>query len=324
MPVVIAYALGYRFDESWRLRKTGGLYVTSDITGSEIRLDNRLIKTTNLLQGGAFIDNLSPGKYKVSVLKENYLPWEKTLEVHSQLVAETKALLVPEKGNTKVLAQGNFLGLESSLYNPLLAFSEKKGPENIVRWFLLDKGEFLTDTGQLVKYAHTFEIVRWLPRGAVLALDGKSKRISFDLNAKTASIVPLGDEPPSKSEEEKKLISERLDSRNFIRAEYSENGGMLKASWLENTIYPYYFSKPEEILVQNKKIRDFEFYPGRGDALIVSYDNGVWTLEIDARGGRIIQPIYKGKEPEFGIPSGQDGIYVLDAGNLIGVKLTLE
>ena len=99
---------------------------------------------------------------------------------------------------------------------------------------------------------------------------------------------------------------------------------MLKASWLENTIYPYYFSKPEEILVQNKKIRDFEFYPGRGDALIVSYDNGVWTLEIDARGGRIIQPIYKGKEPEFGIPSGQDGIYVLDAGNLIGVKLTLE
>src|SRR3989344_4761257 len=48
MPVVIAYALGYRFDESWRLRKTGGLYVTSDITGSEIRLDNRLIKTPKL------------------------------------------------------------------------------------------------------------------------------------------------------------------------------------------------------------------------------------------------------------------------------------
>ncbi len=324
MPVVIAYAIGYRFDDSWRLRKTGGLYVTSDITGSEIRLDDKLVKTTNLLQGGVFIDNLSPGKYKISVQKENYLSWEKELRVESQLVTEAKALLVPEKDNTKVLIRGNFFGLESSDYNPLLVFSEKKGSENIVRWFLPQEGEFLTDTGQLVKYVGMFEIVRWLPRGVVFTLDGKSKRISFDFSAKTASIIPVGNEPPFKSDEEKKIINERLDNRNFVQAEYSEDGKILKASWLENTIYPYYFSKPEEILIRDKNIRNFEFYPGRSDAIIASYDNGIWSLDIDVRGGRIIQPIYKGKEPEFVIPYGLNDIYALDAGNLISIKLALD
>jgi len=324
MPIVIAYALGYRFDDSWRLRKTGGLYVTSDITGSQIHLENKLIKTTNLLQSGAFIDNLSPGIYKISVSKENYLLWEKSLEVQSQLVTETKALLIPKKNNAKVIIQGNFFGLESSIYNPVLIFTERKENEKIVRWFLPSEKEFLTDTGPLVKYSKTFELIRWLPRGIVLSLDGKSKRITFDLGAKTASIVPLEDEPSSKSEEEKVALNERLDSRKFIKAEYTENGGILKTSWLENTIYPYYFSGPEEILIRDKKIRNFEFYPGRSDALIVAYDNGIWALEIDGRQGRIIQPIYKGKEPEFKIPYGLNGIYLIDAGNLIVINLTLE
>ncbi len=324
MPVVIAYSLGYRFDDSWRLRKTGGLYVTSDITGSEIFLDDRLMKTTNLLQSGTFIDNLSPGSYKITILKKNYLSWEKTLEVRSQLVTESKALLIPEKDNTKVIAQGNFFGLESSIYNPLLLFSEDKGEKKIVRWFLPVEGEFIRDTGPLVKYDDTFELVRWLPRGVVLSLDGKIRRIAFDLGAKTATIIPLGDELPSKNDVEKEALNARLDDRKFVRAEYLENEGILKASWLENTIYPYYFSDLDEILIHDKKIRDFEFYPGRSDALIAAYGNGIWALEIDKRGGRNIFSIYKGREPEFKIPYGLDSIYALDAGNLISIKLALD
>lgn len=324
VPIVIAYALGYRFDDSWRLRKTGGLYVTSDISGSKIYLDNKLVKTTNLFQGGAFIDNLTPGNYMISVSKENYLPWEKKLNVESQLVSEAKALLIPDKGNAIVSVQGNFFELESSVYDPVLLFSEKKGNENIVRWFLPNEKEFLTDIGQLVKYNKTFEVVRWLPRGVVLALDGKGKRIEFDLGAKTAAIIGMGNESSLKSEEEKRAIGERLDDRRFVSTSYTESEKILRVLWLENTIYPYYFSGPEEILIRDKKIRNFEFYPGRSDALIAAYDNGIWAIEIDGRGGRNIQPIYKGSEPEFIISNNFDDIFVLDAGNLIEIKLILE
>ena len=70
MPVVIMYSLGYRLDENFKLKKTGGIYISSDFTGSEIFLDDKLIKKTNLLQNGVFIDNLSPRTYEILVLNE--------------------------------------------------------------------------------------------------------------------------------------------------------------------------------------------------------------------------------------------------------------
>src|SRR3989338_6444093 len=66
VPVTILYALGYRVDPDFSLRKTGGLYISSTFTGSEIFVDKNLQRKTNLLQSGAFIANADKWKNSFS------------------------------------------------------------------------------------------------------------------------------------------------------------------------------------------------------------------------------------------------------------------
>src|SRR5207248_3293279 len=39
--------------------------------------------------------NLSPGKYKVEILKDGYFPWVKTISVQKEVVSKAEALLFP-------------------------------------------------------------------------------------------------------------------------------------------------------------------------------------------------------------------------------------
>src|SRR3989344_1603003 len=81
VPVTVLYSLGYRFDRNFVLRKTGGLYIASDVSGSEIFINGELERRTNLLQSGVFVQNLAPNRYKVLVAREGYLGWSKELQI---------------------------------------------------------------------------------------------------------------------------------------------------------------------------------------------------------------------------------------------------
>ena len=90
---------------------------------------------------------------------------------------------------------------------------------------------------------------------------------------------------------------------------------------------PYFFcddkSCSDKILIFNSRspIRNIDFYPKRKDAVIIAVQNGIFALEIDGRGGRNIQPIYKGKEPIFTIYQNESSIYILEEDKLIEIKL---
>ena len=236
VPVTALYSLGWRLDDAWNLKRTGGLYAAADISGTEIFVNGELQKRTNLLQSGAFVDNLAPGKYRVAVLHKDYLAWTKELEVFSQLVSEARALLVPRNTNGEVLS--------------------KEEHNSIVALF-----------------------------------------------------------------KEEKMILERLDSREASKVTWDDENKILKATWLRDTPPPYYFSSLEEILVSGKEVRNFEYFPRRRDAALAAFDNGIWAVEFDSRGGRIIQPIYKGKSPDFVLFPGENQLYILDDGILIRASL---
>ncbi|MBI2024081.1 hypothetical protein HYT00_01700 [Candidatus Giovannonibacteria bacterium] len=320
MPVVMLYALGYRLDDTWQLRKTGGINITSDITGSEIFLNGQLKKTTNLLQKDVFIDNLAPGKYEIQVLANGYLPWVKKLEVFSQLVTEVRPLLIPSDSNLEIILRGQFSELRASPYDSLVYLSEEKDNEKILRWFLPKTREFLSDTGPLLKYKKSFELVRWLPGGAVFNIDGKVRRVLFNLGKRTVSAVPIGDESPLKNGEELAQVFEKNDPRDAVQLKYSPSDKNMEATWIAETIRPHYFSSTTETLILNKTFRNFDFFPERRDAVIAAYDNGVWAIEIDSRGGRLIIPIYKGKNPDFILLPDSRNIYILDDRILIEVS----
>ena len=121
---------------------------------------------------------------------------------------------------------------------------------------------------------------------------------------------------------------ERFTNRDRERLWWNVKEEKLRIEWLaDESSLPYFFcddlSCKTELFILNPKtlIRNADFYPGRKDIIIASYDNAVYAIEIDSRGQRVIQPIYKGKEPIFTTYKNEKAIYVFDDNNLIEINL---
>ncbi len=83
-------ARGYRlyFSEG-KMKGTGLLVVNSFPTGAQVYVNDTLLTATdNTL-------NLNPGTYKIKIIKDGYLPWEKNLKLEKELVTQTNTLLFP-------------------------------------------------------------------------------------------------------------------------------------------------------------------------------------------------------------------------------------
>lgn len=324
VPVSVLYVLGYRLDEDFRLRKTGGLYISSPVTGSEISIDKKMRKRTSILQSGVFAQSLAPRAYKISVMKEKYRTWEKELRVLPQAVTEARALLVPQDPNAEVLFRGKFIRMHASPTEPVFLLIERREKDSMPVFYLPKTNEFLSfeaspalSTPVSKKSA---EIIRWRQGGIMLLLNGKPRRFSFDFSRRSFRAVPLGGESARKTLND--IIAERArtDTREFTKVAFDPERRELRAFWLPDQLLPYYFQASEELLAK-ADVRSFEFYPGRRDAVVAAFDNGIWAMELDSRGGRIIQPIYKGKEPTLAVVPGGRELYTLDDGVLMKIFL---
>jgi len=88
--LAINYAKGnYRLTQDGFVEETGLLSANSSPTGAQVLIDNKLITATD--------DTiyLEPGTYQIKIVKDGYTPWEKTMTIEKELVAQTNALLFP-------------------------------------------------------------------------------------------------------------------------------------------------------------------------------------------------------------------------------------
>lgn len=89
--VAIFLVKGYSFStKDGRLVGTGILSVTSMPDGASVYIDGHLTTATNTT-----LSSLQPRKYKLKIVKEAFIPWEKEVEVTEGLVTEVKATLFP-------------------------------------------------------------------------------------------------------------------------------------------------------------------------------------------------------------------------------------
>ncbi len=92
-PLAIFYSQGYRFDfRNKKFIKTGGLFLKTVPRQTDVYLDGKFKKKTDILFGEAFLNNLIPKKYEITIKKEGYFSWEKNLEVKSGTVTEAKEI----------------------------------------------------------------------------------------------------------------------------------------------------------------------------------------------------------------------------------------
>lgn len=89
--IAILFAKGYTFSaKEKRIVGTGIMTVSSEPDAASVYLDGHLSTATN-----ATISSLPPKTYSVKVIKEGFIPWEKSVAVKEGLVTDLKVTLFP-------------------------------------------------------------------------------------------------------------------------------------------------------------------------------------------------------------------------------------
>ena len=111
----------------------------------------------------------------------------------------------------------------------------------------------------------------------------------------------------------RKLVVERVD-------------GKLRITWAGNIeSKPSYFCQNEDckseiFITPNSELKSFDFFPGRGDLIIMSLVDGIYVSEIDDRSAQNIQKLYSGENVDFRIQGG-DTIFLQKGTKYYSVSL---
>lgn len=117
-------------------------------------------------------------------------------------------------------------------------------------------------------------------------------------------------------------------SADGIELYLDEERLVLSARWLGlGDSVPYFFCDDSSckreitVLTSKSQIKSFDFYPGKNDALIVAVQDGIYAIELDSRGQRMLFPVYKGRSPVSIVYGGEKSVYVFDEDSLAEIKL---
>lgn len=108
VPLVVGYALGYRFDFTrGGVVRTGALLVETEPGGAAVFIDGVLTKHTgSILNATALVRDLAPRVHRVRIEKAGYRSWEKDLEIQSAIITEIRHVrLWPIAPVTEILGE---------------------------------------------------------------------------------------------------------------------------------------------------------------------------------------------------------------------------
>ncbi|MCX6785523.1 MAG: PEGA domain-containing protein [Candidatus Komeilibacteria bacterium] len=140
-PLLIIYALGYKFNPAKRiLEKTGVFFIKSFPRSAEIYLNNQKYKKTTPAQ----IIRLLPGSYQLKITKEGYRPWQKNLLIQPDLTTFIEDVsLIYREPKTTALIKGNFSDFLESTNNEELALLEQTSNGTILWIYSINNDNFI-------------------------------------------------------------------------------------------------------------------------------------------------------------------------------------
>ena len=105
IPIITLYTSGYRISKDFKIVETGGIYIYSPETGSEIYINNKKKDETSIFKRDIFVQNLKPDTYAILIAKEGFWPWAKDVEVRERHVSEAIAFLVPKEPDGTIVTR---------------------------------------------------------------------------------------------------------------------------------------------------------------------------------------------------------------------------
>lgn len=271
-PATVLYTAGYRYSfEHRKILQTGLLSVESAPRGARLLLDDKLLRE----QTPAVIDDLLPGFHRIRLEKDGYLPWEKSLEVRSRQTTFAKNLVLFAQV-TPVLT--TFLP-ENLSATPAV---EPRLLETIRIRTVGDQVAVMRQTQQETR------VLAYVPRGSYRVLpspipetvlvQNEQSRFIFLLDA-TATDQPI-------------LLSAKAA---FWQWSKTQNPRLLYSDGFEIGVYD-----PQEHIHQtltrvSAPITGLAWHPA-GNSIFYTQQNGLFALELDARGGRVLTALAQGAD----------------------------
>jgi hypothetical protein len=294
-PLLVSYSLGYRIsdiDDVFTLEKTGGIYIHSNISNTEVYLDGEFNKTNGVLLRNTLIQKLKPNEnHKVEVHKEGYQSWIKDLPVYPSLVTEGRVLMIP-----KEIPEREILPYVDLTGN---ATSTKPTKPVVVK-------------GKIVPTNLEYKNLVILFEGKDIYATSTPTKVITNLNKTNATSTSTSTKDIP--DYFKELGIKNPDSlQNLIQngeeISWLENGNII-LNWVgKNVEIPYYYClEPENclnkiVLDWNDEIEKFDFLPGRNDVFLVLVNSGLYAVEVDGRSERNVQIVYNKDITDFIIGS---------------------
>lgn len=282
-PVIILYSLGYTLDNTFTFKKTGGIFIHSDVSNSSVFIDKEFFKSSGIFTKNTLIQDLVPNKkYLIETQKEGYQSWIKEIYVYPSIVSEGSVLMMPSKFEIREIFK--YVDQEGDATSTLIIKnqSEPTNPE-----FVSISELFGSSTKKIIEKSIT--PVSTSTASTTLKKQKNNLEIFFDdLQIKNY---------------------EKLDNLiiNGEEASWIHNGN-INLYWMDDvTSIPYYYCDGEEERVCTNKITldwkdtiiKFAYIPGRDDAWMILTQKGIYAVEVDGRTNRNIQNIYMGDNLDF-------------------------
>jgi len=294
-PFILYYSFGYRFDEKLGLVETGGVYIHSDVSNTQVFVNGEYFKNNGVLWKNTLIQKLNPEQvHTIAVFKEGYRSWHKELSVVEGLVTEASALMLPVEIDTTAV------------------------------YPYLDTAGNGTTTAQIAG----IRLIENREYKQVLALfdDAMAATSTMVDVVTTASTTPELDVPDyfvKLGVTDPTLLVNLIERGGQIS--WLDNGNIVMHWVGEVDAAPFYYCVSRECrstitLDWDSNIIRFDFLPGRNEIALVLNTDGLWAVEMDDRSERNIQPVYMGKGIDFRI-NDSDRIIVSDGGVFFELRI---
>jgi hypothetical protein len=278
-PIIAFYANGNILGGGLNILATGGIFLKSMESGSELYLNNKLKDTTSYFTRDYFLKNLRPGTYDVLVKKPGYNDWTNVIKVYANRVSESNVFVLPEKISIQEIKPTIEI---QKIVGTTTVKSLKPNPNYITVKSFFDE-TFTTKSSLLVVSTTTGLTTKYL------------------LGTK---------ENPIKSRHFY-VWSENNDV--FI----GWDGGINSSPkmFCEETKDNIKCSANLKVYSFSSAVQTVDFFPGESEVLVVALGDKVYAVEAEQNPSKKLQLLYSGTKPDFRIVN--NIIYIKDL-NFLG------
>lgn len=356
LPFLYLYATGYRFDldTPTDLIGTGGIYVAVERTGAEIYIDDELVRETRAFRRAFYAQNLDARTHRVHVQKEGHHTWVKELPVTPHRVTEAQAFNLPLDPQVRVISEWQSATgsaiirtslLSTSTVNITLSTTTKAtstfsmNPEYVA---LITHFSTTTSVGEetiIEKFQQAIEATTTtdmviatttkVSNGVRLSMVGDALYASWVGSFEQMPYYYCAEPFPRYSTTSEEVFDEHNQSASVLSTQNKEDE-TLPLDRTETDLYMHPVQTiPEDAVcdprihmdTKGKTIRNFDFFPGSTDFVVMELDDGIYVGEIDNRSWQNLQPLIMGAMLRVYVENGS--IYVYDGALIYQVLFEL-